>query len=446
MANEGVPNSNTSQFFITLSQEAAFLQKKHTIFGKVVGESIYNVLDIGKVETKNSNNDDSNHAGVDNGDRPIDDAPRILSVDVDWNPFDDIVPRNYKGKNGIIAEEENINHNGAAQKVKKKKKKNLGLLSFGEEELENEEFNTEQEKTKKKDNRDDEVRTMKAGIKSSHDVLSDKRLSKSIAINSHDSDEGIQKDAYDEDNDVDNEGDAEDFDKKMRESILKKRAMIMMNNENEKSDGRPEKLDMKDNQMDENKVDETSGLMVKRDRSKLSEPAFLRTVTSANTITNLLTADEQNRQRIRNRKRHTKEREKDTLSKLMSFQSSLRKAPVNNVMNGERIGSDSNQTLTDCKSDKKINDRLQKLQDDAVPAAWRVDNYIDDEDDDDFHGDWKNHKLVFKQQTNKSKVDAMARRDDVDDYIVFDPLLQKGKEKFLNSQASRKRERDGMRR
>lgn len=78
MANENKPNTNTSQFFITLGA-CEHLKGKHTIFGKVTGNTIFNVTRIGEADT-----------GAD--DRPV--SPiKVTSIEVLYNPFDDIVPR-----------------------------------------------------------------------------------------------------------------------------------------------------------------------------------------------------------------------------------------------------------------------------------------------------------------------------------------------------------------
>jgi peptidyl-prolyl cis-trans isomerase SDCCAG10 len=50
--------------------------------------------------------------------------------------------------------------------------------------------------------------------------------------------------------------------------------------------------------------------------------------------------------------------------------------------------------------------------------------------------DWKNVKLKFAPERGKDK---MSRRDDPDAYMVVDPLLEKGKEKFNRMQAKQKR-------
>jgi cyclophilin family peptidyl-prolyl cis-trans isomerase len=80
-ANAGTPHSNGSQFFISLDR-CDWLDKKNTIFGKVTGDSIFNLLALADIET-------------DKDDRPVY-PQKILSVEVLWNPFDDIVPRQLK--------------------------------------------------------------------------------------------------------------------------------------------------------------------------------------------------------------------------------------------------------------------------------------------------------------------------------------------------------------
>ena len=80
MANPGEPNQNGSQFFITVG-ECQWLNKKHTVFGCIEGDTIFNAIQISELET--------------DGDRPICDLlPRIKRAEVLENPFDDIIPRN----------------------------------------------------------------------------------------------------------------------------------------------------------------------------------------------------------------------------------------------------------------------------------------------------------------------------------------------------------------
>ncbi|KAM6328941.1 spliceosome-associated protein CWC27 homolog isoform 4-T4 [Alca torda] len=138
MANAG-PHDNGSQFFFTLGR-ADELNNKHTIFGKVTGDTIYNMLRLAEVE-------------VDKEERPL--SPhKIRSSEVLFNPFDDIVPRPNRKLKKDKPEEE-------IKKPKVKGTKNFNLLSFGEEaEEEEEEVNRVSQ-------------SMKGKSKSSHDLLKD---------------------------------------------------------------------------------------------------------------------------------------------------------------------------------------------------------------------------------------------------------------------------------
>ncbi|GHJ87261.1 hypothetical protein NliqN6_3663 [Naganishia liquefaciens] len=118
-ANNGDKCSNTSQWFITLDR-ADELQNKHTLFGKVVGPTIYNVLKLGELE-------------LDKQERPLY-PPKIKAIRIVENPFTDIVPR-------ITAAERKAQHEARIEiarenerrEQRRKAKKNTGLLSFGEE-------------------------------------------------------------------------------------------------------------------------------------------------------------------------------------------------------------------------------------------------------------------------------------------------------------------------
>ncbi|XP_018317849.1 uncharacterized protein [Mycetomoellerius zeteki] len=145
MANAG-KDDNGSQFFFTLGATPE-LQNKHTIFGKVTGETIYNML---KLED----------ALVDENDRPQY-PQKILKTEVLNNPFQDIVPR-------IVSEKKE--ESKEKKKNKKAGVKNFKLLSFGEEAEEDEEESSILN------------RQYSGKGKSAHDCLSDPKLSSQSVI------------------------------------------------------------------------------------------------------------------------------------------------------------------------------------------------------------------------------------------------------------------------
>ncbi|KAJ2104095.1 Peptidyl-prolyl isomerase cwc27 [Coemansia sp. RSA 922] len=146
MASTG-PNGNGSQFFITLAPTPE-LQKKNTIFGTVVGDSLFNALkladgDLDKVT-----------------ERPV--YPKsIIRARVLDNPFTDIAPRVAIGQTAepsMLEESE--------KRKRPKTVKNRKLLSFGDDD-------------------DDDVIAQRGGsaMKSSHDLLrSDPALSNKPAV------------------------------------------------------------------------------------------------------------------------------------------------------------------------------------------------------------------------------------------------------------------------
>ncbi|XP_061045277.1 spliceosome-associated protein CWC27 homolog [Eubalaena glacialis] len=189
LANAG-PHDNGSQFFFTLGR-ADELNNKHTIFGKVTGDTVYNMLRLTEVD-------------IDDEERPRN-PHKIKSCEVLFNPFDDIIPREIKKPKKEKPEEE-------VKKLKPRGTKNFSLLSFGEEaEEEEEEVNRVSQ-------------SMKGKSKSSHDLLKDDpHLSSVPAVESEkgdaagDSDDDGEYGSAEHDEYVD--GDEKDL---MRERIAKK--------------------------------------------------------------------------------------------------------------------------------------------------------------------------------------------------------------------------------
>ena len=136
MANTGRKNDNGSQFFLTLGPTPE-LEGKNTMFGRVVGETIYNLMTMGDAEL----------AGGEGNERPLY-PTKITSTTVLVNPFEDLVRREVKVQH--VAK----GAGKAEVKASRNKTKNKGgktLLSFGGEDgmdedatpaLKKEKFNT----------------------------------------------------------------------------------------------------------------------------------------------------------------------------------------------------------------------------------------------------------------------------------------------------------------
>jgi peptidyl-prolyl cis-trans isomerase SDCCAG10 len=114
MANEGVPDSNGSQFFFTLDK-AAELDGKNTLFGRIAGDTIYNLMKMGESELE------------DGGDRPL--YPiKITSIEILVNPFEDLQRRE---KTALAVSQVNGPSHAAEKKIKRKA--GMKLLSFAED-------------------------------------------------------------------------------------------------------------------------------------------------------------------------------------------------------------------------------------------------------------------------------------------------------------------------
>lgn len=118
VANAG-KGTNGSQFFITLGPQEG-LNGKNTLFGRVVGSSIYTVVDISEVE-------------VDINDRPASDyPPKILECIIIDDPFPEVRPRTSEKVQSDISAEQSE----PVERSKLIKAKRTNILSFANEEEE----------------------------------------------------------------------------------------------------------------------------------------------------------------------------------------------------------------------------------------------------------------------------------------------------------------------
>ncbi|RVW52383.1 Peptidyl-prolyl cis-trans isomerase CYP57 [Vitis vinifera] len=348
-ANAGSPNSNGSQFFISLDR-CDWLDRKNTIFGKVL-----------------------------------------------WNPFDDLVPRKTLAKSLPHSTNDIDNKD-----LKKKAVKKLNLLSFGEEAEEEEK----------------ELEAVKQKIRSSHDVLNDPRLLKGeipskelnpseVKINkdlqlsvrealSTKKEESWKESESEFSNLLDHSDDDEaNFDARMRQQILRKGRSLMIYQQSKRNSNLKDHETSTPRSSAETFDDRPKVEKLALRKKGIGSEARAERMAKADADLQLLGEAEQQRQLQKQKKRRLQGREDEVLAKLQRFQ-------------------------------KKIS---------AKPVASETESRVEGDEDDDIYS-LRGTQLKFTPEPGK---DRMSRSDDPNDYVVHDPLLEKGKEKFNKMQAKQKR-------
>lgn len=112
MANTGEANDNTSQFFLTLDKTPE-LEGKNTMFGRIEGDTIYNLMQMSEAEL-----------AEEGGDRPLYPA-KVTGAEILVNPFEGMVKRVT-----IAPRTQQEKHTGG---LKKKRKATKTLLSFDDD-------------------------------------------------------------------------------------------------------------------------------------------------------------------------------------------------------------------------------------------------------------------------------------------------------------------------
>lgn len=353
MANENRPNTNQSQFFITLGP-CEWLNRKHTIFGKITGNTIFNVLKLGEVE-------------VGPNDKPIE-TIKIKSVEVLWNPFDNIIPRT-----NVTRTISNDNNQKKDKKKDRKAAKDLKLLSFGDDEIESTsliETNDDLSVRKMISAHDANINSQKLSSEVDEELLqkiqseqSEKRNSINTTSSlSASSSRNIQEDNNNND-DNNNEDGENDFEMKMLNKIREKRKKVENKNlvaatskistDNWKDDQNDEIYDNEDDNVDDLATQKGKEYaQLKKEMLRSRKAIKVLTGQDAENHRNdtafqeLMTPLEQRRQRYVKRKKEFGNREEETLSKLAQFSNNLKKAKSESSTNDNQTTTIYSETYT----------------------------------------------------------------------------------------------------
>ena len=491
-ANQNEPDTNQSQFFFTLDR-CPWLDRKHTIFGRVEGDTVYNLTRLAEYPTDKES------------DRPVgdpQDIPRVTGSEVIWNPFDDIVPRTTRAER-LAAQEQERAAREADQKAAdaKSRVKKVHLLSFGGKDNDSNDSDSDDDEedrvANKKRNKDKPPPTQR-----NEEEHERPRSAPDLRHTDTDTDPGSgapgdgeggrgelarrqvrkRKEREDDDHDHDHYHPDQGLDATARararlgldrasnptveQRLDHPRAIAAAatdeaQDEHEDDDGggrgrnkdgsvleRPERRPSPSTVSEQKEKEgeptrKAVGLydrraMLERFRSRASarRPTHQRGVVDGD----LLTSHQKNRKEALQRRAALGEREDAMVAKMDRFVGVLRKDGEESPGTGAGAGADGEKS----DPDQRVVPKQGEPPDGG--GVWRVDDYLDGSDDDDL-GALRSHKLAFKGIKGN-----MTRRDDVDDYVVEDPRLEKHKGKYARraeeqrGRSDRGRDRDGHRR
>jgi len=411
MANSG-KDDNGSQFFFTLAPTRE-LQNKHTIFGKVVGDTIFNMIRLA-----------SGH--LEDGDRPK--YPhKIRGTKVQLNPFDDIIPRE-------LIQQEDLG--SKKPKSKMKATKDFKLLSFGEEAEGDEE------------SLDAASKPSKGKSKSAHDLASDPKLSNIV-------DKGLmglnENDSESEESEDDEERKKAALDS-IKNKFMKRKAekeMMTVRTKLKKTDVVEEFIEKEQAENSDDfdgayecplrKENERRKEEIKKEMKQLSKelrPNKKKVVSEEKEkVEEHITEDERNNEMLLTYHKEQKaakekarknpipkgkeSREAATLAMLAKFKQKL---------SGFEIPEDTDE-------EEKTNNEKKST----------VANKDDDEDEDIVGDDWMKNKLVFGNDDPVLAKDASTKDDDwFDIYDPRNPLNKRRREKDLVDGKMKEKDRRKM--
>ncbi|XP_021919710.1 peptidyl-prolyl cis-trans isomerase CWC27 homolog isoform X1 [Zootermopsis nevadensis] len=381
MANAG-QDDNASQFFFTLGPTPE-LQNKHTVFGKVTGETIFNMLKL-----EDALVDKLNVCFIIfQDDKPLY-PQKIIKAEILYNPFPDIIPRTQP-----TTREDKV---GKSKKEKRAGVKNFKLLSFGEEAEEDEEETSEAN------------RKYSGRSKSTHDILKDPGLSAVPAIEteeeikeinkwtlgSSDSDPALSEDEVIHRGSNASHGDRDELSRIKKKLKVDKDSDIQPSvSKNSKADKNEEKENHSNLRRKTDDIQKEAQKLKWELQRKVEEKEEKAEIKSEVAKNEAIEAYKQEQEKYKQLKSQMPEkgssREQFTLSLLAKFQKKLSSA-----------------------KDKA----REKSGDKAGQSSPNLENKTEDDDDDE---DWLSHMLIFETNTPVLAKDASTKTDDW--FEIYDP-------------------------